>query len=98
MITRIVRMSFTPEKKDDFLEIFHGAKKKIRAMEGCQYLSLHRDYHHVNVYYTLSKWDSQEALDKYRDSDLFKTTWEATRKCFNEKAQAYSLKQEVELN
>ena len=98
MITRIVRMSFIPEKKDDFLEIFHGAKNQIRAMKGCQYLSLHRDYHHINVYYTLSKWDSQEALDQYRHSELFKTTWEATKKCFHEKAQAYSLKKEVELS
>jgi len=97
MITRIVRMSFIPEKTDDFLEIFSQSKHKIRARKGCLYLSLHKDYHASGVFYTLSKWESQENLDEYRESELFKTTWAATKKLFNDKPKAHSLVEQDEI-
>ena len=97
MITRIVRMVFIKEKTQEFEAIFEESKLKIRAREGCQYLSLHRDHHLANVYYTVSKWNSQEDLDAYRHSDLFRTTWAKTKALFTEKPSAYSLDQLVEL-
>ena len=98
MITRIVRMSFQPEHTETFEGIFDRSKEKIRAMPGCRYLSLHRDHHHSNIYYTISRWDQQSDLDYYRASELFKNTWKATKALFDDKPAAFSLDKLVELH
>lgn len=97
MITRIVRMSFAPEHTATFESIFAASKEKIRARKGCVYLSLHRDHHHSNVYYTVSKWHSQEDLDAYRHSELFISTWAKTKVLFNDKPSAHSLEMLTEI-
>ncbi|MBK8347495.1 MAG: antibiotic biosynthesis monooxygenase [Saprospiraceae bacterium] len=90
-ITRIVRLSFEHDKTETFLKIFEETKQLIRSFDGCQDLELMQDYHHTNVYYTVSKWQSHEALEHYRHSDLFRSTWAKTKELFNAKASAYSL-------
>ena len=97
MITRIVRMVFQEDKTDAFEAVFDASKEKIRARSGCQYLSLHRDHHSPNVYYTISKWDTQQDLDDYRNSELFKTTWAKTKILFTDKPSAYSLEQVIDI-
>lgn len=97
MITRIVKMSFDPEKTNNFLEIFNSSKDKIRAFPGCLYLSLHQNHHFPNIFYTLSKWESQDHLDFYRQSELFTTTWNATKVLFIDKPEAHSLVNLMEL-
>ena len=91
MINRIVRMSFHPEKIEDFLQVFNNSKEHIAAFSGCNSLSLMRDASYENVFYTYSLWDSIDALENYRLSDLFKTTWAKTKILFNEKPMAFSL-------
>lgn len=92
MITRIVRLSFDPQHIDTFLQLFADTKKDIKAFEGCTYLALMRDQDQLNVYYTHSKWLSDEALQQYRKSALFQNTWAKTKVLFNDKPLAYSLK------
>ena len=41
---------------------------------------------------TYSHWESEEALNKYRDSELFKSVWSFTKALFAEKPQAFSTK------
>jgi quinol monooxygenase YgiN len=91
MITRIVRMVFKEDNRDDFLRIFNNASDQIRAFDGCEHLELHRDHHDPNVFYTKSLWLSQEHLDIYRGSDLFKQTWAQTKRLFDDKPMAFSL-------
>jgi len=91
MIIRIVRMIFQPEKVNDFLKVFEESKNKIRAFEGCQHVELLNDVNYRNIYCTYSIWDSEEHLNKYRFSELFKMTWAKTKPLFAEKAVAYSL-------
>lgn len=90
MIVRIVRMTFKPEKTEEFLDIFRNSKEKIRAFEGCNHVELLQDLHHPNIYSTYSLWDSEEHLNKYRDSELFGQVWPDTKKLFAEKPQAWS--------
>lgn len=97
MITRIVRMHFRSEASTDFQSIFEASKELIRAFDGCLYLSLHQDAQDPSVFYTLSRWQSENHLNNYRQSDLFKSTWAKTKVLFQEKAQAYSLKELVVL-
>lgn len=91
MITRIVRLSFDPKNVEDFLKVFADTKNDIRSFDGCTYLALMKDHELPNVYYTHSKWISDEALQQYRKSSLFKNTWEKTKILFNDKPLAYSL-------
>jgi quinol monooxygenase YgiN len=91
MIKRIVRLSFQPEKVQEFLQIFESSKQLISNFEGCLALSLYQDYEKKNVFYTESIWKSIEHLENYRNSELFQSTWLKTKVLFNEKPQAFSL-------
>ena len=91
MIVRIVRMTFDPARVPAFLEVFGAAGEKIRGFEGCSHLELLQDVNHPHIYCTYSIWDSEEHLNKYRFSRLFKDTWAQTKPLFIEKAVAFSL-------
>ncbi len=90
-ITRIVRLSFIPEKVGDFIAIFDTSKSLIRNFKGCKYLALKQDLHHSNVYYTFSIWENHEALEHYRQSELFNNTWAKTKILFDAKPSSFSL-------
>ncbi len=91
MINRIVRMSFDPQKVDEFLQLFEEVKLKIAAFEGCEGLTLLRDTAEPNVLLTYSYWLSEAHLNKYRFSELFKDTWSRTKILFNNAPVAWSL-------
>jgi heme-degrading monooxygenase HmoA len=91
MIVRLVKLTFIEDKVKDFKEIFDNSKSSIRAFPGILHLQLWNDMQHPHVFYTYSLWESENALEKYRSSELFKTTWSHTKKLFAEKAVATSL-------
>ncbi|KAA9353515.1 putative quinol monooxygenase [Larkinella humicola] len=91
MLIRIVRMTFQEAKTADFLAIFEASKQKIRAFPGCLHLELLRDLDQPTVYVTYSQWETPEALTHYRHSELFKTTWAATKRLFADRATAFSV-------
>ncbi len=91
MIKRLVKLSFETDKVNDFLEIFESSKKLIRASEGCLHLELLQDTTHPYIFFTLSYWENENALEVYRQSGLFKTTWAKTKILFSDKAQAWSV-------
>ena len=95
MITRIVRMHFRPGEREAFLAIFNASKDLIRQFDGCQHLGLYNEAGLPDVFFTYSVWTSAAHLEGYRSSELFQTTWAATRALFAEKAQAWSM-EEVE--
>jgi quinol monooxygenase YgiN len=97
MLTRIVRLVFKKDKTNEFEKIFSESKALIRCFEGCEYLSLHQDFENPSVYYTVSKWASEDALNQYRNSSLFKLTWAKTKILFDGKPEAFSLSQLAEL-
>ena len=93
MITRIVKMTFKEDKVEEFNRIFERSKESIRDFEGCLYVELCRDTEQSNVYFTYSRWESEEALKRYRNSDFFTSTWNKTKMLFADKPEAYSLEQ-----
>ena len=94
MITRIVRMEFKTEHVEDFRAQFDSVRNKIRQYPGVHCLELHRDTSHSNVFYTYSQWDSEQALETYRQSELFKYAWGEVKPWFANRAQAFSLQEE----
>ena len=90
MITRIVRMEFHPDRVDDFLKVFEANKNRIAGYPGCLRLELHRNISEPQILYTISRWISEDALNDYRASELFLSTWKQTKIHFAAPAQAWS--------
>ena len=95
MIIRIVRMTFMEEQVEAFQQLFQNTKHLIRQFDGCERLELLRDVKQPNVFFTYSWWKSEEQLNKYRYSELFKNVWSQTKVKFADKPQAWSLTTEV---
>ncbi len=90
MLLRTVRMTFAPAHLDAFLALFREARPRIAAAPGCRHLELWRDARFPNVLTTFSRWDDEAALDAYRRSELFVTTWAKTSPLFAAAPQARS--------
>jgi quinol monooxygenase YgiN len=94
MIFRVVRMTFRPEACEEFQAIFDRSKSQIRSFEGCKHLELWRDAQVSNVFLTFSHWHNEAALEAYRQSALFRTTWAATKVLFAAPPLAFSVTQQ----
>ncbi len=90
MLIRIVRMTFRPEAVGEFLTLFDASSDRIRDFEGCHHLELWQDADHDYVFTTYSLWTDAEALDSYRESDVFRSAWNAAKALFDAPAEASS--------
>ncbi len=95
---RIVKMTFDPERVNEFLANFEEVKHQIRAFNGVKHLELLNDKNNSNIYFTYSIWESEEHLNNYRHSDLFQSVWAVTKPMFIEKAEAWSVENIVTLS
>ena len=84
-------MTFRPGTEPDFKAVFTASAPVICSFEGCIEMNIFNDVAAPNVYFTISKWDSEEALNNYRKSDFFKGVWTQTKALFANKAEAWSL-------
>lgn len=98
MIIRIVQMSFRQDEVKNFLFLFDERKEMIRSFEGCNHLELWQDAKNDNVFFTYSIWDSEDHLNHYRFSELFKDTWAKTKALFNAKPKAWSVNKVVDVS
>ena len=90
MLIRIVRMTFHQEALPAFMDIFDASAPQIRAFPGCAYLALWQDTAYPTILTTHSHWSGPEALEAYRQSDLFKQTWAKTKPLFAAPPRAFS--------
>lgn len=97
MIKRIVKMTFQPEKVDQFLQIFEESSPEIRAFNGCRHLELWRCTDPRHVLFTYSYWEDEKALEAYRRSLLFRDTWQRTKQLFDDRPEAWSVEIEKEV-
>ncbi len=95
---RIVKMTFAPEKVATFLQNFHASKSDIRSFKGCLHLELLQDQHTPNIFFTYSFWESEDHLNHYRESPLFKAIWSKTKILFIAKPEAWSVERQVMLD
>jgi len=91
MITRIVMLNFQPDKVDEFLEIFSQNKQVLAKNDGCIRLEIFKSTNDTDTYVTISNWQSEDHLEMYRQSELFKYIWSKVKPLFNNKAQAWTL-------
>lgn len=95
MIIRIVKMTFEATSVAQFESLFNERKEMIRSFNGCLHLELWQEAGNDNVYFTYSKWESEDHLNKYRFSELFKDTWVKTKALFAAKPEAWSVEQKT---
>jgi quinol monooxygenase YgiN len=93
MIKRIVKMSFKPEEIETFKSIFRTNWQFIKGFEGCSHVELLQDENNPSIFFTYSLWQSEQHLNNYRDSELFAKVWGSTKILFNDKPQAWSVKE-----
>lgn len=93
MIKRIVKMSFQPDKVEAFKQIFRTNWEHIKNFEGCEHVELLQVEAEPTVFFTYSRWRSESHLELYRQSKLFEGVWSETRKLFNDKPQAWTVKE-----
>ncbi|HWB62776.1 MAG TPA: antibiotic biosynthesis monooxygenase family protein [Chitinophagales bacterium] len=91
MLIRIVKMTFAPGAENSFIAAFEKRKHLIGGFEGCSGVKLLRDINQPNVFFTYSTWASEAALEKYRQSELFVSTWDEVKKWFAGKPEAWSV-------
>lgn len=84
-------MRFRPEAVAEFVALFEERKSLIRHFEGCHHLELWRQAGQPEVFFTYSIWESEQHLDHYRFSELFRDTWAKTKALFADKAEAWSV-------
>ena len=73
--------------------IFKTNKDIITTFDGCHSVELLRDINTQNIFFTYSTWDSENSLNRYRESNTFKDIWSKTKPLFSNKAKAWSLEE-----
>lgn len=91
MITRFVKLTFKDDKIEDFINIWNESRDKIAGFDGCNFVEMHQARVPNNVCFTHSIWESEDALNVYRRSELFQKTWAKTKVLFDDKPEAWSL-------
>ena len=83
-------MTFMKGTEEKFLKIFRDNKAAIGNFAGCSHLDLLRDVQNPNIFTTYSHWESEGALNEYRNSALFSIVWSQTKLLFDDQPQAHS--------
>ncbi|MCO6164516.1 putative quinol monooxygenase [Flavobacterium sp. NRK F7] len=97
MFVRIVKMHFQESQIETFLDNFNKVKEKIRNFEGNQFLELYQDKQNPCIFFTYSYWETEENLEAYRNSVLFKKVWGETKILFSDKPEAWSVDKVISL-
>lgn len=84
-------MTFDVQEVANFETFVKPFLPQIRNTAGCTFLQLLRVKNTPNQLMTISHWESAEALENYRNSELFKVVWATTKLHFSDKPEAYSL-------
>jgi len=73
--------------------LFSKVREKIAAFPGCLHVELLREISDEpqRIYLTRSIWYDEEALQQYRGSELFQTTWASTKALFSDKPEAWTM-------
>jgi len=86
-------MSFEPGNIEAFKAIFEANWQYIKGFEGCSHVELLQDESTPSIFFTYSLWQSEGHLNAYRNSELFGRVWGATKVLFNDKPQAWSVRE-----
>ena len=92
MLVRIVKLTFQEAHLNEFLAHFETVKWQVAQFPGCKGMRLIQDLENPCVIMTYSEWENPEALENYRQSDLFRSIWPSIKPWFSDKPEAWSLR------
>ncbi|MGB1384135.1 MAG: putative quinol monooxygenase [Flavobacteriales bacterium] len=90
MIVRVVRLSLNRKDLAAFDALFHRHHADIESQFGCRGVELLTDPTDPSIRGTLSRWESEDALNAYRRSELFGVVWPATKALFSAPPEVWS--------
>lgn len=90
MLVRIVKLTFNEESMDFFFQEFDKSKALITNFKGCSGMRMLQDMNQKNIVMTYSHWDDENALNNYRNSQVFLRLWNKIKPHFKDKPQAWS--------
>lgn len=97
MIVRIVKLTMQENEVDTFKNYFATVCDTIRHQDGCNLLQAWHDIKTPTIFFTYSLWNSEEDLNKYRDSAFFLKFWKTVKPWFAAKAEVWSFDKIVDL-
>ena len=83
-------MTFREDAVEEFEELFEKYSNQIRNTSGCSYLKLLKGTENSHIFFTYSHWIDAAHLENYKNSEVFKIVWPATKKLFAERPEAWS--------
>ena len=89
MLVRIVKLTFKKEELPAFFQEFETHKNTIASFPGCRGMKLLKGIDDPTVVMTYSHWDNKDALNNYRESDLFTGLWTKIKPMFANKYSKY---------
>ncbi len=90
-ITRIVKLTFTLDKADEFETFFSEIKDRVAGQSGCNGVKLLKEIGETGVFFTYSSWNSVEDLNNYRNTEIFGMIWPKVKQWFAAKPEAWSV-------
>ena len=88
-------MTFVQDNLQKFFAIYKEVEPAIRSFDGCRHAEVMPHIKNDGVIFTYSLWETEEHLERYRKSELFKSTWARVKPLFASKAEAWTLNQHV---
>ena len=89
-LVRIVRLTFNEETISQFEELYAEHSPAIALRKGCLGVELVTDIRNPYVRATISRWEDEESLNEYRNSELFGVVWPATSMLFDARPEVWS--------
>lgn len=89
MIKRIVKLHIRKEEQQTFRDLFLKIKSIITTFD-CSHVECLQAINDPNLFFTYSHWESEEALNRYRQSSEFAAIWKETKALFGDRAEAWS--------
>ncbi len=91
MIKRLVRLEFQEAFIQDFKFVYEKHLVYMKSLPSCQSLDFYNERGNPHIFFTISVWESEEALDNYRSSEYFRDIWGRIKPWFQAKPQAWTL-------
>jgi|SRR5690554_411182 len=90
MIIRIVELNIQRDELVKAGSLLEEVSSKVRSMNGCSHLHILEDMHQAGHITTYSHWESEQHLNDYRKSVIFRNFWGAIKPLFASPARAWS--------
>ncbi len=92
-LIRLVRLTFKHDFIESFLELYKSHHDLLVKQAGFHSVILINDLDQPNVFLTLSLWRSKDHLERYRQSEVFSSTWSKIKPWFANPPVVQNLRQ-----